>query len=106
MLRLRPESIAHTGLDSTCPTCSLSCTSLGYSLSIESRHPTTRIEAWNPLKTGIEHDPHTVDGDTGLSDVCGQHNLPLSCRCRINRSPLLTQIELTMKGAKKNVTLK
>src|SRR5690349_20194514 len=106
MLGFRPESIAHTWLDSACSTSALSCTCFGYALSVQAGHTAARVQARNPLKSCIDNDTHTVDGDTRLSNVRCQYYLPLSWWGGINRSPLLIQVELAVKRAKKYVRLK
>ena len=48
------------------------------------------VQLWPARQAGINHDPHTVDGDAGLRNAGGQHDLAAARRWRRNGGTLVT----------------
>ena len=103
MLRLRPQPVAHTRLQTPGAAGTLGRGSPGDALGIETGHATGRVEARHPRQAGIHHHAHAVDGQAGLGDIGGQHHLARTRRRRLDGGALGGQIELAMQRAEQNV---
>ena len=80
MLVGRPEAVADAGLGTPGPSGALFGGSAGNTPGVQSGHAGDRIEGRFAAQAGVDHHPHSLDGQTGLGNRCGQHHLaPPGC---------------------------
>ncbi len=103
VLALRPQPVAHAGLQAPCAPRTLGGGGTGNALGVEAGHAAGGVEARDARQTGVHHHTHTVDGQAGFGDVGGQHHLALAGRRRVDGRTLGVEVQLAMQWAEQNV---
>ena len=75
VLSLGPQPVAHPRLQTPCSTGALGSAGARNALGLQTRHAAAGVEPRNTRQTGVNDHAYTVDGETGLGDVGGQHHL-------------------------------
>ena len=64
---------------------------------LKAAHPGHRVERGTPFVPAVDDDSHALDRQTGLGDVCREHNLAASVRFGAQRRVLLRRGELAVE---------
>mgnify|MGYP006147785819 CR=1 FL=1 len=104
MLVFGPQAVTHPRLQAPGPAGPLGGAGAGDALGIEAGHATARVEARYAGEPGIDHHPHTVDGQAGLGDVGGEHHFARpGWGNGVDGDLLLRQGEIAVQRRKLNV---
>jgi hypothetical protein len=88
VLDLAPEPVAGAGLDPPRASGSLIGRGAARGDRRQTRHAGSCVEPWRPRQTGVDDDPHAVDGQRRLGDVGRQHDPSTPGRRGVERTVL------------------